>query len=102
MSPDLKQKLKKALAGKAAVEMGQFQFVNLDEIRSQAGDEWPEIRDKTYEVSGHFIEKRLADDDVLIRCQGGFLIMFSQMGGVEAEAHVEEINDELNEFFLGE
>lgn len=102
MSPDLKQKLKKALAGKAAVEMGQFQFVNLDEIRSQAGDEWPEIRDKTYEVSGHFIEKRLADDDVLIRCQGGFLIIFSQMGGVEAEAHVEEINDELNEFFLGE
>jgi len=101
MSPDLKQKLKKALAGKSAVEMGQFQFVNLDEIRSQAGDEWPEIRDKTYEVSGHFIEKRLADDDVIIRCQGGFLIIFSQMGGIEAEAHVEEINDELNEFFLG-
>lgn len=102
MSPDLKQKLKKALAGKAAVEMGQFQFVNLDEIRSQAGDEWPEIRDKTYEVSGHFIEKRLAEDDVIIRCQGGFLIIFSTIGGVEAEAQVEEINEELNEFFLGE
>ena len=102
MSPDLKQKLKKALAGKAAVEMGQFQFVNLDEIRSQAGDEWPEIRDKTYEVSGHFIEKRLAEDDVIIRCQGGFLIIFSTIGGVEAEAQVEEINEQLNEFFLGE
>jgi len=102
MSPDLKQKLKKALAGKAAVEMGQFQFINLDEIRQRAGDEWPEIRAKTYEVSSHFIEKRLDDDDVMIRCQGGFLIIFSQMGGVEAEAHVQEISEELNEFFLGE
>ncbi len=102
MSPDLKQKLKKALAGKAAVEMGQFQFINLDEVRERAGDDWPNIRAKTYEVSSHFIEKRLDPDDALIRCQGGFLIIFSLLGGIEAEAHVAEIAEGLKTFFLGE
>lgn len=55
-----------------------------------------------YEVFGYFIEKCFVDDDVFICCQGGFLIIFLQMGGVEVEVYVEEINDELNEFFLGE
>lgn len=102
MSPELKQKLKKALTGKSAVEMGQFQFINLDEIRSEAGRQWPQIRNKIYSVSAHFIEKRLDEDDVIIRCQGGFLIIFKELGGLEAEARVEEVRDELNEFFLGE
>lgn len=102
MSPELKQKLKKALAGKTAVEMGQFQFLNLDDIRSEAGRQWPQIRAKTYEVSGHFIEKRLDEDDVFIRVKGGFLIIFKELGGVEAEARVCDIQDELNAFFLGE
>jgi hypothetical protein len=101
MSPELEQKLKRALAGKAAVEMGQFQFLNLDLIRERAGKDWPNVRAKTYQVSEHFIEKRLDEDDVMIRVRGGFLIIFSLIGGIEAEARVGEIADELNEFFLG-
>lgn len=102
MSPELEQKLKRALAGKAAVEMGQFQFLNLELIRERAGRDWPNVRAKTYQVSEHFIEKRLDEDDVMIRVRGGFLIIFSLIGGIEAEARVGEIADELNEFFLGE
>lgn len=102
MSPELEQKLKRALAGKAAVEMGQFQFLNLEFIRERAGRDWPNVRAKTYQVSEHFIEKRLDEDDVMIRVRGGFLIIFNLIGGIEAEARVGEIADELNEFFLGQ
>tara|TARA_R110000868_G_scaffold369683_1_gene633108 strand:+ start:12358 stop:13728 length:1371 start_codon:yes stop_codon:yes gene_type:complete len=102
MQPELKLKLKLALAGRTSVEMGQFQFLNLEEVRAQAGADWESLRTKIYEVSGHFIEKRLDADDVMFRCQGGYLIIFATLKGDAPAQRIAEISRELNAFFLGE
>ncbi len=102
MQPELKKKLKLALAGRTKVEMGQFQFLNLEELRLQAGADWLNLRSKIYDVSAHFIEKRLDAEDVMFRCQGGFLIIFSILTGDAAAARVARISQELSAFFLGD
>ena len=102
MQPDVKMKLKLALAGRANVEMGQFQFLNLEELRQKAGSDWLNLRTKIYDVSNHFIEKRLDRDDVIFRCQGGFLIIFSVLSGEKAADRVAEISAELSAFYLGD
>ena len=46
MPPELKQKLKQVLAGRSSVDMGQFQFLNLDKVREGAGADWERLREK--------------------------------------------------------
>ena len=102
MPPELKLKLKNVLAGRTSVDMGQFQFVNLERVREEAGPQWEKLRDKVYDVGQHFIEKRLTAADVVIRVRGGFLIIFQSMDAEAAEVVVGQIAAELNRFFLGE
>ena len=102
MSPELTRKLKTVLAGRSAVDMGQFQFLNLDRVREEAGEDWPRLRDKVYDVAAHFIEKRIDRGDVAIRCQGGFMIVFAAVDADAAAAKVSGIAAELERFFLGD
>jgi len=102
MPPDLRQKLKQALAGRQSVDMGQFQFLNLERVRVRAGPDWPRLRDKVYETSTQFIENRIGPEDVMIRVQGGFLIIFRAADVDAAQDMVDAIAGELNTFFLGE
>lgn len=102
MPPELKHKLKKALSGRSSVDMGQFQFLNLDRVREEAGPDWDRLREKIYEVGIHFIEKRLGGNDVAIRCRGGFLIIFEALDGEAAQEAVAAIAEELEQFFLGD
>ncbi|RKQ96585.1 hypothetical protein [Maricaulis maris] len=102
MSPELRQKLKTALVGRESVDMGQFQFLNLERVRARTGEDWPRLREKVYETSTQFIERRLGPDDVMIRVQGGFLIIFRASDVEAAQDMVDAISGELNTFFLGE
>ena len=102
MDPLLESKLKKALAGRAAADMGQFEFLNLDMVRAEAGDRWIEVRKKIYSVSTYFVEKRLHADDVLLRCRGGFILIFARLTGAQSRERVAAISRELNLFFLGD
>jgi len=102
MKQDVKNKLREALVGREAVEMGQFKWVNLDMVRREAGANWDRLRARIYDASASFIEKRLTEPDVLMRCQGGFMIIFGDLEGEEAAAKVEEISLALNVFFLGD
>ena len=102
MDQTLESKLKKALAGRDAADMGQFEFLNLDMVRAEAGDKWIEVRKKIYSVSAHFVEKRLHADDVVMRCRGGFILVFAHLNGAQARDRVGAISTELNRFFLGD
>lgn len=102
MSPELTRKLKTVLAGRSAVDMGQFQFLNLDRVREETGEDWPNLREKVYDVSAHFIEKRIDAGDVAIRCRGGFMIVFAAVDAEAAAAKVSGIAAELERFFLGD
>jgi EAL domain-containing protein (putative c-di-GMP-specific phosphodiesterase class I) len=102
MQIDVQNKLRDVLTGSDSVEIGQFKWVNLEMVREQAGEDWSNLRGKIYDTSAKFIERRLGEHDVLLRCQGGFMIIFSDLEGDEAADKVEEISLALNVFFLGD
>ena len=102
MDDSLESKLKKALAGRGAADMGQFEFLNLDMVRAEAGDKWIQVRKKIYSVSAHFVEKRLHADDVVMRCRGGVILIFAHLNSAQARDRVGAISSELNRFFLGD
>ena len=102
MNVETMKRLKAALAGRASVDIGHFQWINLDMVRDEAGEQWETLRKKIYTAAAHFIEKRLGADDVMVRCQGGFIIIFADQTGEEASRRTEAISLELNRFFLGD
>lgn len=102
MQAEIQERLRNALTGRSTVEMGQFQWVNLDMVRKEAGEDWDRLRRKIYNVSAQFIERRLDEGDVLLRAQGGFMLIFGEREGEEASEKVEEISLALNVFFLGD
>lgn len=101
MSVGLNTFLRKALANKNKVDIGQFHLLNLDAIKEKVGDHWPNMRAKIFEASTHFIEKRIGNDDVMVSCEEGFLIIFCENDADPAE-EIEKIGEELQRFFLGE
>jgi hypothetical protein len=102
MTPETMQRLKAALSGRESVDIGHFQWVNLDMVRAEAGKKWDTLREKVYSASAHFIEKRLSEHDVLVRCRGGFIIVYADCGDKEARERTELISQQLNLFFLGD
>jgi len=102
MDVETMKRLKTALAGRASVDIGHFQWINLDMVRAEAAEQWDSLRDKIYGAAAHFIEKRLGPNDVMVRCQGGFILIFADYAGADAVAHTEAISQELNCFFLGD
>lgn len=102
MQPEIQNRLRNALTGRQTVEMGQFQWLDLDMVRREAGEDWERLHRKIYNVSAQFIERRLDEGDVLLRAKGGFMLIFGQREGEDAAAKVEEIALALNVFFLGD
>lgn len=103
MNPaDILYRLEQKLHGCDHADLGQFQIINLDRVREGAGEQWERLKAKIFEVSAHFIEKRIADEDVLVRCHEGFLVVFDALDAAAAEERVNAISTELNLFFLGD
>lgn len=101
MSVGLNTFLRKALTNKNKVDIGQFHLLNLDAIKDKVGDHWPSMRAKIFEASTHFIEKRIGNDDVMVSCEEGFLIIFCE-NDADPKEEIEKIGEELQRFFLGE
>lgn len=102
MNVEMMKRLKAALAGRASVDIGHFQWINLDMVRNEVGEKWDTLREKVYTAAAHFIEKRLGPEDVMVRCKGGFILVFAERSGEQASVRTEAISQELNLFFLGD
>ena len=102
MNLELKSRLVAAVNGRPNLDLGQFQLLNLDMVKREAGEDWARLRKKVYSVASHFIEKRLRKQDVLVDCQGGFVLVFADAEAEEAQARVAKISAEMNLFFLGD
>lgn len=97
---DLNTFLKTALANKETVDVGQFHLLNLDAVKEMAGGDWPNKRKKIFDVSTHFIEKRISPDDLLMPCAEGFLLIFAD-AGKDSDEEIEQISKALQIFFMG-
>src|SRR5579871_1401600 len=93
---DLVRKLKSIARDREAIDIAQFQFVALDEIREAYGDRWRVERRRIQTVAGAFITKRLQPIDILIPCENGFLIVFNDSEQVDAGQMSEGIGRDLN------
>ena len=97
---DLNTFLKTALASKETVDVGQFHLLNLDAVKEIAGDDWPNRRKKIFDVSTHFIEKRISPEDLLMPCAEGFLLIFAD-SEKDSDDEIEQISKALQIFFMG-
>lgn len=102
MTSDVLERIKTALTGRNGIDIGHFQWINLEMIKNEVGEQWIEVRKKIYNVSAQYIEKRLAKNDVLVRCRGGFILVFATLSGEEASQKTAELSDGLNHYFLGD
>lgn len=98
---NLAQRIRRLANGRATLDVAQFQFIGLAEIRDRYGERWDEKRDRVNQVARQFISRRIAPDDVLVAGADGFLLVFGAFSGYLADAAAQRIVKELNAYFLG-
>jgi hypothetical protein len=98
---NLAERIRRVANGRTTLDVAQFQFIGLKDIRERYGAGWPEKRDRVQTVARHFIAKRLDVRDVLIPGADGFLVVFGSATGVLADNAATRISRELNDFFIG-
>lgn len=94
--------LKSHLASVDHVDVGRYQFVNLEPVREAAGALWPQLRERAFLASRTIIERRIAQDDLIIPCATGFLVIFKALSGGPADRLTAKIRGELQDFFMGD
>ena len=98
---NLAERIRRLANGRTTIDVAQFQFIGLNEIRDRYGPRWTDKRDRVQRVARYFIAKRIAPEDVLIPGADGFLVVFGSRSGVLADTAADRITQELNTFFLG-
>jgi hypothetical protein len=98
---NLAERIRRLANGRTTIDVAQFQFIGLEEIRGRYGSRWNDKRERVQHVARHFIAKRIAPEDVLIPGADGFLVVFGSRSGILADTAAERITQELNTFFLG-
>lgn len=99
---NLAERIRRLAKGRTTLDVAQFQFIGLTEIRARYGDRWAEKRERVNAHAHHFISRRLAPDDVLLAGADGFLLVFGADSGSFAEAATNRIAREINAYCLGE
>ncbi len=94
--------LKRRLAQADQVDMSRHQFVNMERVREAAGDLWPSLRERVFVATRTIIERKVAEDDLIIPCATGFLVVFSGLSGDPAAKLTEKIRHDMERFFLGD
>jgi hypothetical protein len=99
--PNLAERIRRLANGRMTLDVAQFQFIGLADVRARYAERWPERRERVHRVARDFIVKRIAGDDVLIPGADGFLVVFGACTGNDADAAAARIAGELNAFFVG-
>ena len=98
---NLAERIRRLANGRNTLDVAQFQFIGLDEIRAGYAGRWTEKRDHVFRTATQFISRRISAEDVLISSAEGFLLIFGAFSGFLADAAAQRISNELNQFFLG-
>jgi len=100
MTADLKTFIKRAMSRGERIDVGQFRLVNLTAVREKAGENWPTAKKKVFTAGTQFLARRLSENDAVIPCEEGFLVLFAETPEDPA-AFLAELGDALMAFFLG-
>ncbi|MDP3739492.1 MAG: hypothetical protein Q8R02_19040 [Hyphomonadaceae bacterium] len=99
---DLVDRLRSIARNGKTIDVAQMQFVGLDQVRVAYGDRWRVEHDRIQDVAHSFITKRIHNEDILIPCDNGFVIVFGAVDSAEASFTAHSIGQSLNQFFLGD
>jgi hypothetical protein len=95
------ERIRRLASGRTTLDVAQFQFIGLADIRARYGDGWTSKRDRVQAIARHFIAKRINPEDVMIPGADGFLVVFGRRTGLLADAAAQRISKALNDFFIG-
>jgi len=102
--PDLGKiasRLREMTQGRETLDVAQLHFVGLGDIKQAYGDRWPEQKAKIQDAAEAFLRKRIDGSDLLVRGEGGFIVLFGASAGAESHAITAQLAHGLNSFFIG-
>ena len=102
MHDSVMEELRRRLAEVDRIDVSRYQFINMERLRNAAGADWPAIRSRVFLAARSMIERRVAEDDLIIPCATGFLVIFKALSQDLAEHTSERIRQDMERFFLGE
>jgi hypothetical protein len=102
MSDPVMIALKRRLAQADEIDVSRYQFVNMEAVRQAAGELWPGLRERVFVATRSIIERRIAEDDLIIPCATGYLVVFTALSGEPAARLTRKISEEMERFFLGD
>lgn len=96
------EKLKTLASETGHIDLHSFHFISLDLVARVTGKSWPGLRQKVFDTSENFLEKRLSPEDLIIRLNDGFLLVFAHIDSKQAMALGKQLSDEITRFFVGD
>lgn len=99
---DMLARLRGLAKSRETIDVAQLHFVGLDKIESAYGARWPENKARIQDAAESFLRKRIGATDLLVRGDGGFLVVLGAAAGPEAHAVTAQLTQGLNAFFTGE
>ncbi len=102
MQDAVMEELRRRLAEVDRIDVSRYQFINMERLRDAAGADWPAMRSRVFLATRSMIERRVAEDDLIIPCATGYLVIFKALSHELAERTTERIRKEMEQFFLGD
>lgn len=99
---DLLARLRVMAKGRETIDVAQLHFVDLGKIRKAYGPRWREQGARIEDAAESFLRKRLSSSDLLVKGEGGFLVVMGTATGPESYAVAAQLTQGLNAFFTGE
>lgn len=98
----LEMRLCEILAAQPVVTTGRIFFLDLDELRSELSDQWPDLQETVSSVARTVFRRYLSPQDAYCRHgDDGFLVVFGARSVSQASVICQRIADELRTMLMG-
>lgn len=102
MQDAVMEELRRRLAEVDRIDVSRYQFINMEGLRRAAGSNWPAMRARVFLATRSMIERRVAEEDLIIPCATGYLVIFKALAQELAERTTARIREDMERFFLGD
>lgn len=102
LSEELVRKLKTTARATGALAAAQVQYLNIADLAARSGRHWPAVNDRIRSGSLSYIRACVDEDDLVIPCDDGFLVVFTNGDSARHAERARELQATLAAFYFGE
>lgn len=102
LSEELVRKLKISARTTGALAAAQVQYLNISDLAARSGRHWPAVNDRIRTGSLSYIRACVDEDDLVIPCDDGFLVVFTNGDSARHAERAAELQSTLAAFYFGE